>query len=367
MFFINGGLLASWVTRIPDVRNHLHLNNGQLGLALLGIGIGALIAFPAAGWLIARHGSRSVTTLSSLGLCLSLALPALAPNLALLTLALILLGACNGAMDVAMNAHGVEVEGLWGSPILSSFHGMFSLGGFVGAALGGAAAGIGMSAESHFLVVAAIAVVATALAARALLPVAPHARGGPAFAFPTRAILGLGTVAFCAYLSEGSMGDWSAVYLRNDLHTGPGFAASGFAAFSLAMIVGRFSGDALTARLGPSTMLRVGGAISAIGLGASLALIWPPLAVVGFGCVGLGLSAVVPLAFSATGRVRGTTPGAALAAVSTMAYTGALMGPPAIGGLAQIVTLRGALLVPVILSVVIVLLAGGVRQTPATA
>ncbi|MDP9411873.1 MAG: MFS transporter, partial [Actinomycetota bacterium] len=237
VFFINGVALGSWFVRIPAVQQGLSLGEGLLGLALLGAAVGALVSMPLAGALISRFGSRRVVGATALLLPLSVVLPALAPGLLLLVGAVAVVGAANGALDVSMNSQAVAVEREYGRPIMSSFHAAFSFGGLAGATLGGLVASAGVAPLPHLAAVAALGVVAAALAYRALLPASADAadEGEPAFARPTRALLGLGVISFCVLLGEGAMSDWSAVYLDGTLETGPGFAAAGYAAFSLAM------------------------------------------------------------------------------------------------------------------------------------
>lgn len=361
VFFLNGVLVASWFVRIPAVQERLSLGEGALGVALLGSAVGAMAAMPAAGWLISRFGSRPVVLGAGLCLGASLLLPALAPGLLALTLALVALGASNGALDVSMNAHGVAVEKGYGRQILSSFHAAFSLGGLAGSALGGLAAAWGAGVFSHFLAVSALSALAFFPAFAAMLPAGADAGGGgPAFRWPTRALLGLGVVSFCVLLGEGAMADWSAVYLEDTLGTGAGLAAAGYAAFSLAMTAGRLAGDRLNRRFGPVALVRSGGALAAAGLGISLAVAHPPAALAGFACAGLGFSIVFPVALSAAGHSGDMPPGSAIAAVSTAGYLGFLVGPPAIGFLAELLGLGGALYLVVALSATIALLSGAV-------
>jgi len=361
MFLVNGALLANWVARIPAVQQRLGLSAGALGIALLGMAIGALAAFPVTGLLIAHYGSRRVTTGAALVYCAAVPLPGLAPNLPLLMVALIALGAGNGAMDVAMNAQGVAVEARYGRPIMSSFHGLWSVGGFAGALVGGLAAGAGIAPFPHLLGAAVVLVIAALIASRWLLPVAADAHSGaPAFARPTRALLGLGVVAFCSALGEGAMADWSAVYLHTSLATSAAFAAAGYAGFSLAMTAGRLSGDRLTHRFGPVVLVRAGGLLAAVGLGVALVVGRAGPAVAGFALVGAGLSLVAPLVYSRAGRTPGVSAAAALAAVATMGYTGFLLGPPIIGAVAQALSLRDALGIIVLLGLAIAALARNV-------
>lgn len=366
MFFVNGAVLANWVPRIPTVQQKLGLSAGALGVALLGMAMGAVVAMPAAGWLVARRGSRPVTTVAALVFCAALPLPALAPNLPMLFLALVVMGACNGAMDVAMNAQGIAVERRYRRPVMASFHGLFSVGGLVGSAAGGVVAGLGVNPVPHLagaaLLLGGIAVVA----ARGLLPAGADAGGhGAGFARPTWPLLGLGVIAFCVLVGEGAMADWTAVYLHHTLATGPGLAAAGYAAFSLAMAAGRLSGDRLAQRLGPVALVAVGGALAAVGLGGALLLGTPLAAIVGFACVGAGFASIVPVVLSAAGRAPGMAPSTAIAAVTTTGYLGFLAGPPLIGFAADLVSLRGALGIVVVLSATVALLAPTIgRPTP---
>ena len=369
IFFLNGLALASWVVRIPAVQEKLTLSEGLLGLALLGAAVGALAAMPATGWLVARVGSRPVVGVTGLLLSGSLILPALAPNLVLLVVSLVMLGASNGVMDVSMNAQAVAVEKRYGRPIMSSFHAAFSLGGLAGAAGGGVVASLGVGLLPHLAGVAVLTAVAVLVAYRAMLP-ADADKGGdgePAFARPTRALAGLGIISFCVLLGEGAMADWSAVYLNGPLGTGPGFAAAGYAAFSVAMAAGRLFGDRLAQRFGPVWLVRSGAAVAAVGLGLSLAVGDPLFALVGFASTGVGFSIIFPAALSAAGRTKGTTAGPAIAAVATAGYFGFLVGPPSIGFVAELTGLGGALYIVVALSAAIVLLAGSVGRGSADA
>jgi len=363
VFFANGATLASWVSRIPAIKGGLKLTDGQFGLALFGMAVGALIAFPLAGMFIARFGSRRVTLVVGLAFCAALSMLPFAPSLIGLALLLAVFGACNGAMDVAMNAQGVDVERQSGRSLMSSFHAMWSLGGLGGAALGGLAAEHSISPIWHFATASLVLALTLALAApHLMLPKPGDAEdAGPVFALPSRAVLGLGAIAFCAFLSEGAVADWSAVYLRESLRTGAAFAAGGYAAFSMTMTGMRFGGDTLITRLGSVRVVQAGGLIAGVGLGAALLLGGPVPTLLGFGCVGLGLAVLAPLVFSAAGHMSGASPGAAIAAVATLGYGGFLAGPPLLGLLAQAVTLRVALGVVALLCLTIALLGNAVR------
>jgi MFS family permease len=365
IFLFHGTLMSSWAARIPTIQQQLHLDTGTLGFALWGAAAGAIAAFPLTGFLIARLGSRLTTMIGGLFFSASLVLPALAPNPLLLGLALVLFGAGTSMLDVAMNAQGSAVEEAYGRPIMSSFHGLWSTGSIVGASIGGIMAGLNIAPLPHFLAVAVILAVGVLIVSRWLLPIAPESnKQTPIFVRPTKALLGLGFIAFCAFMSEGAITDWSGVYLHSTLGTSTGIAAAGFAFYSLAMTVARLTGDRLTQLLGPVRQVQLSGFLAMLGLCLALLIPHPVVAIVGFCFVGIGLACVAPLAFSAAGRMPGVSPAVALAAVATVAYSGSLIGPPLIGHVAEIITLRGALGLAVLLSVGIVLLARTVGHAP---
>jgi MFS family permease len=335
LFFANGCGLGSWLPHIPDVKIWHGLSDGALGLALLAIAAGAVAALPVAGALTARYGSRPVSRASALLFCAVLTLPLLAPNLPLLLTAFVLLGIGIGALDVSMNAHAVLVEERYGRPIMSSFHGLFSLGGLVGAALAGGAMAAGLPPTPHLAIAAAVLGAAVLAAWPALLPTMPAPSGDPLFVLPRGRLAILGAVAMAAFMAEGAMGDWSAIYLRMDLGAAPATAAWGFGAFSLTMAIGRLTGDVLVARFSAAGIVAAGALIGASTLAAALVAGHPAAAVLGFAGIGLGLSNVAPIVFSAAGRMPDLAPGIGIAAVSTAGYCGFLAGPPLIGLIAD--------------------------------
>lgn len=374
VFFLNGFIFANWVARIPAVQDELGLSEGKLGLALLGVAMGSLVAMPAAGWAAGRYGSKPVTLLTLLASCVAIPFPVLAPNLVTLWLALVALGAAYGAMDVAMNVQGVEIEEGYGRPILVSFHAAYSVGGLAGAGVGGVLAGLGLDPPIHLLIIAGVAFLLGVLLAAWLLPSPPHPRehaareGGSRWQFlrhvPRRLYI-LGIVAFCCMLGEGAMADWSAVYLDKWLDTGPGLAAAGFAAFSLTMAAGRLIGDRLTTKWGAAAVIQRGGALVAVGLGLALLIDQPIAAIVGCGAVGAGLSATVPVVYGAAGRTPGMAAGPALAVASTLGYSGFLVGPPLIGLTAEVIGLPSALVIVAVMGAIIAVLAGWARESAA--
>jgi MFS family permease len=351
LFLAHGVLFGTWVARIPAVQDDLDLGEGELGMALLFITIGALLAMPLAGWIVAREGSRATARQAVVVFAALLPGIALAPSLVLLALALLLFGAAAGALDIAMNAHGFEVERRYARPILSSFHAGWSFGGLVGAGFGALAAWAGVEPVPHFAAVAVVVGVAGLVASAALLPgEADRPESPPRVARPSRRLLLLAVLAFCGLFAEGAAADWSAVYLAGPLDAGAGLAALGFAAFSVAMAGFRLLGDTLTTRWGPVALMRRGALLAGGGLAAALLIGHPAAALFGFACMGAGLAAVVPVAFRAAGSLPGVPASAGIAALTTVGYTAFVVGPPVIGFVAEIAGL------PLALGIVVVLL-----------
>ena len=317
---------------------------------------------PVSGWASARGGSRRTTLVSFAAFCAAVPLVAAAPSYGALLVGTLALGAANGALDVAMNAHGVAVERRHPEPILSSFHAAFSVGGLTGALGGAAAAAAGVDVRWHVLAVAVPSLVAGMAVCRRLLPAEADDLGddaGPLLAIPPRAIWAVGAVAFCALLAEGAAADWSAVYVRESLGGAAAVASLAFAAFSLTMTAGRLVGDRLTTAWGPVALVRRGGLVSA--LGAALLIAHPVAAMAGFACLGAGLATMVPVVFRAASVLPGLTPGVGIAAVSTMGYAGFLVGPPLVGGISELTSLPLALVMLVALALLMAALAPRVR------
>jgi hypothetical protein len=362
-FFANGTGLASWVPHIPMVQTRLDLTPGILGVILLAMAAGALVAMPLAGWMIPRVGSRAVLRAAVIVFFAALPLPILAPTGPSLFAALLLLGASNGAVDVAMNAQAVAFERQLGRPIMSTFHGLWSVGGLAGAAICALALHAGIAPIVHVLAAAAGLGTFALAASPELLPrAADVASHGPRFARPTGRLLALGGLAALALFAEGSIADWSAVYLRTSLATGPAVAALGFAAFSLAMAGGRLAGDSLVRHFGAARLVRAASALGALGLGAGLTLGHPLAALLGCACVGFGLANTVPILFRAAGQMPGISPGHGIAAMTTAGYCGFLAGPPVIGLTAEVVTLPGAL---AMVAALLAVIAGAARLVDA--
>jgi MFS family permease len=346
-----------WAARIPAIQENLALSVGVLGLALLGGGVGNLVAMVPTGALLARYGTRLIALWTSLLTSAAFALIGLATNAPTLFVAMVLYGGSAAALDVTMNAQGSAIEQRNGKPILSSLHGLWSIGNMSGAALGALLAGLGISVRLHFLVAAPLMALALLLVSRKFVS-DPSDRGASgAFVWPRGALLALAAVAFCAVATEGAMFDWAGVYLRSALAAPEATAALAPSFFSAAMAIGRLGGDQLMARLRAPSVARLCAAVTVLGLGAIILAPVPAVVFGGLVAVGLGLSVLVPLVFGVAGRSKDMPTGAAIAAVATLSYFAFLVTPPTIGLLAEQLTLRGAFLLLVVLMALIAILA----------
>ena len=320
-------MIGTWIAHIPWLQDHLGVSKTTIGLCLLCMAAGALVSMPLTGHILDSRSSASVTRVATLIFCLMLPLPLLATSPYMLGAILFVFGASNGAMDVAMNAHGVAVERELRKPIMSSLHGGWSLGGFAGAGLVAVAAAAGVDPRLESLLVGVALWLAALWITRRLGSASAHSEARAGFALPSRAVMLIGGLCFLVMMTEGGIADWSGIYLRHDAGASAAAAALAFTGFSLGMAVARLGGDVLNERLGAGRLLRGGMALVAIALGGVLLIGEAVPAVIGFALCGLGIANAVPLLFSAAGRLE--PPGPSLAAAFTLGYTGFIVGPPA--------------------------------------
>ncbi|MFG2352516.1 MFS transporter [Streptomyces sp. NPDC048521] len=350
-FALDGFIFAGWVVRIPDIKHQTHASAGALGLALLGVSAGAVVTMTLIGRLCRRYGSHPVTVVCMVVLAFSVALPPLTHSATALGAVLLLFGAAYGGVNVAFNSAAVDLVAALRRPVMPSFHAAFSLGGMIGAGLGGLVAGA-LSPARHLLGLTLIGLLVTAVAGRVLLrheppapadstPSAQAGTGGGARRTGGRGLVVVfGLVALCTAYGEGAMADWGALHLQQDLAASSGTAAAGYASFALAMTIGRLTGAALLARLGRARTVIAGGAVAAAGmlLGSLAPSAWAAL--IGFAVTGLGLANLFPVAVERAGALAGPS---GVAVASTLGYGGMLLGPPAIGFMADWFSLPTAL------------------------
>lgn len=352
LFATNGLVMGAWVVQIPAIERQTGVGHALLGLLLLVLGGGAFVGMQVCGPLSDRVGARLVAPVAAALCALALIGPALAGDAIGLAVALLLLGLGNGALDVAMNAHAVQVERHAGRPIMSAFHATYSLGAGAAALLGGLLAAADAGPLLAASVVAGVGVVVAASTRPFLLPreevpesVEPTARR---VRTPGR-IWGLALLALCFFLAEGVANDWSTLNLTSVHGATPALAAAAYIGFSVAMTAGRLVADRVTARIGPVAVVRWGGLIGALGLTMVVVAPSVPVAVVGWTVFGLGVSGCVPQLFSAAGAGDPRTSGTFVARVAGLGYLGMLAGPAVIGPLTALVPLNVAFLLPAVL------------------
>jgi predicted MFS family arabinose efflux permease len=343
VFLSNGLTLSAWVPLVPLARQRLHLNDAGLGLVLLALGAGALVAMPLAGLVIARIGSRQAILTSSMIFFAMLPLLASLTSIPQMVLCLFIFGAANGIMDISMNAQGVSVERLVAKPIFSSLHGMFSIGGIIGASICGGLMHLGLTPVAAASLIVATMAALVLMQATALLSGKDGRTERKHFNRPTGLVALLGLLAFAGAMTEGAMMDWSAVFLHFNRGFAEAGAGLGFAAFSATMAIGRLTGDKVVGRFGADMTIRFGSVLAAAGLCLVTMSDLATVVITGFALTGLGLANVVPQLFGMAGKLPGFSPGVAISAVATLAYAGILAGPPLIGPLATLTSLPLAL------------------------
>ena len=333
-FFIAGFGIAAWAPLVPYAKARAQLNEGTLGLLLLCLGVGSIIAMPAAGALASRFGCRRVLSAGTILLCVALPMLATVSSIPLLMAGLFLFGAGLGTVDSTVNLQAVIVERASGKTMMSGFHGLFSLGGIVGAAGVSALLGLGLSPLSATLVVIVITLAALLKAAPHLLPYGSES-SGPAFAIPHGVVLFIGCLCFIVFLAEGAVLDWSAVFLSDERGLDEAYAGLGYAAFALTMTIGRLTGDAIVHRLGAKRVIVIGGLLATAGmLLATLLPAWET-ALLGYALVGAGCSNIVPVLYTAVGKQTVMPEHIAVPAITTLGYAGILAGPALIGFIAH--------------------------------
>lgn len=369
IFAVNGFLFATWVSRLPAVRERLDASEPELGAALLCIAVGSLILMPLTGWMCDRFGARRVLTVAMFGCAGAFVLAVLAPSLPALGAALVVAGATYGSWDVAMNAAGHEVELRLSRPLMPRFHGAFSVGGLLGAVLGALAAGLGVPVWGHMAVGAVLAVgVGVAVTPRVLEPPRHHVvppssvAGSRGRRIPLR-LVALGLLTVCATLGEGAAADWGALFLHDERGASDSTAAIGYAVFAGAMAIGRFGGSWVLARIGSVTALRISGLAISATLVLLVAVDVLALTLVAMAGWGFGVAIVFPAAMSAAAE-HSARPAQGIATVATIGYGGFLVGPPLIGFLAGQVGLGAALWVVAALGVVVVALSPAAGPAP---
>ena len=361
-FFVFGIVIGAWVPHIPLAKERLGVGPGVLGLALLALAAGAVVAMPAASVLVNRFGSARVTALGGVIFCLSFLGPVLATTLAGFVVAGFIMGMMIGSTDVAMNAHAIAVEKALKQPTISMLHGLYSLGCIVGTFIG-AALLESLGEISQAVIVVALCLAIQFPAARFYLPASvDKGLSGAHFAWPTKATIGLGLLCFLALMMEGSVLDWAALLLRENFAVDAGIAALGFGFYQGGMALARFFGDTIRLKMGSVKMVGFSALLAAAGTALALTAPSPALAIGAFTIAGLGIGNVAPVLFAGGGRLEPDAPGRGIAAVTTLGYMGFVCGPPLIGFVAQVTSLTTALFLTVIAGLIIAIFARSARS-----
>lgn len=363
-FFLNAVFYSSLVPRFPELRDDLGISNAVLGTAIAALPLGSFLAAPFSSVVLRRLGSARTASAGLVLLAVAIACAVSVPSWPFLVVAFFVAGVVDALVDVAQNAHGLRVQRGYGRSILNAFHGLWSVGAATGALLGSAAAALDVPLPAQLWVTAAVFGVLALLLQRWMLPgpdrPAPEetAAGHPSApvvpASRVRAVVvlvALGLIAACGSFVEDAGSSWSAIYLRDDLGTGDGTAGTGYLALMVAMTIARLTGDRLVDRYGQRRVARIGGAMTAVGMGA--ALLWPslPLTLVGFALAGAGVATLIPAAFHAADELPGLPHGLGLSLVNWAMRLGFLVSPPLIGLVADTVSLRVGLSVTVVAGV----------------
>ena len=363
-FFFLGMVFSTWASRIPDVKDRFSLSEAELGGILFMLPLGALAALPASGWLVQRWGSRQVSAVVLVLYGFFLFTTGISGNLEVLSVSLFLFGMLGNLGNIAMNAQGIAIQQIMGKTILSNLHAMWGLGAFAAAAVSGWMMHLDIEVGAHFAWIGAIASASALLFYFFLVP-DPAATGEKqqVFVLPGRGLLLLGLICFCVAMSEGAMADWSSLYYRQVIHAMHTSSTAGYTAFALCMTMGRFAGDRLLQFLTHAQLLRINGLLILSGI--FLALVFPVKWVVisGFALVGLGVSSVFPIVYMLAVKSKSMSPSASLAAVSSVGFTGFLLGPPMIGFVAEETGLRMSLWIIAVLGLLIILLAFRVKES----
>lgn len=362
VFLLNGAGIGLWAAHVPVVQARTGIDTATLSMLLLTIAAGALLAMPLMGGFTARWGTRRMVLVAGFAFAAMLAVVMGLTDLRLLFPAAFVFGISNGALDVAMNANASEVETARGIPTMSSFHGFFSLGGLLGAALGGVLIGQGWGDGEGAFAMGVATAVALALAAPRVMAFAPTHEAGSHFALPRGAALSLGLLALLCFAVEGALVDWSALLMRERTGAEPASAALAYSAFSIAMAACRFAGDRMILRFGAMRIMVLGGLAMFAGLATAVLSTDFLLSACGFALIGIGAANVVPLLFGAASRIPGMSAGAGVAAVATLGYGGLLMAPPVLGYIASHSSVMVALGVLSLSGLVIAMSAGIIKR-----
>lgn len=348
LYFVSGLIFASWASRIPDIKNLLHLTDGELGKILFAIPIGQLSMMFVSGYLVTKLGSRHILLFSIILYALVLVSLSFMGSINSIFIALLLFGIAANMVNISLNTQACALESRYDRNIMSSFHGLWSLGGLTGGIIGAVFVHLGYSISTHYISIAILCVMLVALGSKYLLDDKPNpqrevTKTNKGFFKLDMAIILLGLIGFGGMFCEGTMFDWSSVYFAKVIQPDDSFIRLGYIASMGTMTMGRFFADRFVTKYQATAVLKFCGLLIVSGL--LLAVVYPSLltSTLGFMLVGLGVSSVVPICYSVAGRLGHISASMAITMVSSISFLGFMIGPPLIGMLSEITNLRMAL------------------------
>jgi MFS family permease len=355
-FFLMGLVFSSWASRIPSIKDKFNFDEAELGAVLFMLPFGALAALPISGWIVHKFGSKQISFVSLFVYSISLYCVAAVDTPTFLSIALFLFGFLGNMSNISMNTQGLSIQHLLNRPILSGLHAMWSVGAFSAAAVTGWMMHWRFSVDQQFLLITILGVVVSIVLYFFLVEDLVHEQPPKIIVLPTKSLLLLGFICFCVAMSEGAMADWSSLYYRMILNNVNLETTTGYTAFAFSMAIGRFIGDRLISHLGYKRLLMMNGFFITIGMTLALVFEIPLTVIIGFSLIGLGVSSVFPVVYMVASKNKSMAPAAALASVSSVGFTGFLLGPPIIGFVAHEIGLRLSLLIVIALGAIILLL-----------
>ncbi|WP_430899824.1 MULTISPECIES: MFS transporter [unclassified Paraflavitalea] len=363
-FFCCGLTFATWAARIPNIKDQFQLDEAALGAVLFMLPFGSLVALPIAGWAVSHFGSRIITYLSAILYAAFLVALGYAPTVGWLSGFLFMFGFWGDVLNISVNTQALEAQQqFYEKPLMSSFHGLWSIGALGGAFFGGLFMKANTTTVFHFNT---MAIIIALLATVFLFYMVPKdkikSEEHKIFALPDKSLLLLGAICFCCALCEGAMADWSSLYYKQVVNNLKAVSTTGYTAFAFCMAAGRLIGDKVTIRLGYKGVMFLDSFLISAGLALAIFAATPIAVIIGFGLVGFGVATIIPNVYSLAGRSKTMAPSTALAAVSTLGFSGFLIGPPMIGFIAHETGLRWALITVLILGLVIALFSRKVKE-----
>ncbi len=358
IFFMHGLCFASWASRIPSIQKSLNLSTSTLGAVLFSLPAGFFISLAFTGWLIGAIGSKKVVIVSAVLYSLSLVALGLSTDTLRLVFSLFSFGFFANFLNISINTQAVAVESLYKKKLMASFHGLWSLAGFAGAGIGTWMIGSSVAPFQHFTFICIAFLIINSFCAFHLVPQDEQSgEKRPLFAIPDKPLFSLGMIAFCSMIAEGAMFDWSGMYFAKVVKVDEALIGIGYTTFMIAMAGMRFMADGFSGKYGLKKILQFSGLLTTMGL--LLAVIFPDIipSLIGFFLIGIGVSAVVPMVYSAAGKSKTLSPGTALTAVSSLGFMGFLIGPPIIGFIAEASSLRVSFLAVTLMSISVIVLA----------